>query len=49
MSPFTSEPLKALAKRPGQKGSTVTLAAFRMVAIFSPVMSISSSARTRAA
>merc|ERR1712002_704427 len=36
------------AKRPGQKGSTLTLAAFKMVLIFSAVTATSSSARTKA-
>merc|ERR1712154_333854 len=48
MSSLTLQPVKALAKRLGQKGSTVTLAAFKIVLIFSPVMLISSSARMRA-
>lgn len=33
---FTSTPSRALAKRLGQYGSTSTLAAFKMVEIFSP-------------
>ena len=37
MSALTSQAPRALAKRPGQKGSTVvSLAAFRMVLILSP-------------
>merc|ERR1712099_35949 len=38
-----------LAKRPGQKGSTETLAAFKMVEIFSAVTATSSSARIKEA
>ncbi|CAD0195253.1 unnamed protein product [Chrysodeixis includens] len=44
----TLMPSRALAKRPGQYGSTSTLAAFRMVEIFSPVTATSSSTRMRA-
>lgn len=33
---LTSIPSRALAKSPGQYGSTSTLAAFKMVEIFSP-------------
>ena len=37
MSALTSQAPRALAKRPGQKGSTVvSLAAFKMVLILSP-------------
>lgn len=36
INPLTSIPSKALAKRPGQYGSTSTLAAFKIVEIFSP-------------
>merc|ERR1711992_242877 len=38
-----------LEKRPGQKGSTETLAAFKMVLIFSAVTATSSSARIKEA
>merc|ERR1719305_577708 len=38
-----------LEKRPGQKGSTVTFAAFKMVLIFSAVTATSSSARIKEA
>merc|ERR1719206_1458659 len=40
---------RALAKSPGQYGSTSTPAALRMVVIFSGVMATSSSARIKAA
>merc|ERR1719318_1492898 len=46
---FRSQDSRALAKSPGQYGSTSTPAAFRMVVSFSGVMATSSSARMRAA
>uniref|UniRef100_A0A1L8D872 Uncharacterized protein n=1 Tax=Nyssomyia neivai TaxID=330878 RepID=A0A1L8D872_9DIPT len=45
---FTLIPSRALAKSPGQYGSTSTLAAFKIVLIFSPVTATSSSTRMRA-
>ena len=43
MRALTSTPSKALAKRPGQYGSTLTSAAFRMVEIFSAYTQIQDS------
>merc|ERR1719162_2349772 len=40
-------PSRAFAKRPGQYGSTETLAAFKMVTILSLVMATWSSAKMR--
>uniref|UniRef100_A0A2M3ZZB0 Putative secreted protein n=1 Tax=Anopheles triannulatus TaxID=58253 RepID=A0A2M3ZZB0_9DIPT len=45
---LTSMPSRALANRPGQYGSISTLAAFRMVEIFSSVTATSSSTRISA-
>uniref|UniRef100_A0A2M3YXW3 Uncharacterized protein n=1 Tax=Anopheles braziliensis TaxID=58242 RepID=A0A2M3YXW3_9DIPT len=45
---LTSMPSRALANRPGQYGSMSTLAAFRMVEIFSSVTATSSSTRISA-
>merc|ERR1719427_1603783 len=49
ISVFRSHDSRALAKSPGQYGSTSTPAALRMVLSFSGVMATSSSARMRAA
>merc|ERR1719239_416804 len=49
ISSFTFVPSRALAKSPGQYGSTETPAAFEMVVSFSPVMATWSSAKMRAA